>query len=257
MTDKALAPEMAVEPSPQPMPSADTGPATGPDALSEVELLDAFESMGDNCEFGWFQKVGGIDRLALFKWSSAPLSILADLITRGLPGVDDKQYLRLRPEPRDNGNAEYLLEHSLLHTPMHTFVLVGSVPEAVALDRVARRMTLLSRKFLQDAKEAKRIYVYRNPAAPCVSDVMRVHEALCTHGPNRMLYVHLPTPDLAAGEIRIHHPGFAEAAIDQLTPYEAATTILTTMWPDILRKAYAALPRDAVAESFRVAETCS
>ncbi len=211
------------------------------DAVPDVEILASFESLGDSCEFATLQKIGGVDHLALFQWSAVPLGRLAELLDDDLRGVDDPQHVRVRLEARPNGPGEYMLDHSLLQSPMHTFQNEGDATENRVFEREIRRLTILRRKFIEDARAARRIYVYRSLAPRPMSEVVRLHQSLRRLGANRLLFVRPPGDGLQAGTVRRQGKGFAVGALDDLAVYEAATAIRSKMWPLLLRRAYAVL----------------
>ncbi|MBV9840478.1 MAG: hypothetical protein JOY99_02900 [Sphingomonadaceae bacterium] len=220
--------------------SAETLPASSGGG-SFAELLDHFESIGDSCEFGALQKLNGVDQMALFKWTEVPLACLAELIDADLAGVDAAENFDVRLEERRDAPFEYMIDHRLLQSPMHTFVKEGRFTAEEVKERERRRLAILRRKFLEDAAAARRIYVYRSLAPRDVGDVANVLRALRRLGPNRLLFVRPPDAEIAAAEVRIEAPGFAIGALDDLAIYEASTAIRSTMWPHLLRRALAAL----------------
>jgi hypothetical protein len=204
---------------------------------STLEILDGFESLGDSCEFGTLQKHAGIETMSMFKWSATPLLRLAGVIADDLAGVDDPKNVHMRIEQRSIGSDEYMIDHARLDSPMHSFLNVDEMSMDEAFQRQMRRLTLLRRKFLEDVRTGRRIYVYRSFDPRPMDEVRRVHEALRSKGPNRLLFVRHPGDGLEAGDVVIDRPGLAVAAIDQLAPYHAATVILTQMWPSLLERA--------------------
>ena len=208
---------------------------------SDGEILDAYESIGDSCEFGALQQLSGINTPGLFKWAAVPLQRLAELFQNDLVGIDDPDHFALRAEARANGPAEYMLDHGLLQSPTHTFATIDEIDEARLLEREVRRHTILRRKFLEDARVSRRIFVYRSLAPRDLADVERVHASLLRLGPNRLLFIRPPGDGLTAGDVDLRSEGFAIAALDHLAVYEASTAIRSAMWPDVLRKAHALL----------------
>ncbi len=210
-------------------------------AISDAEILASFESLGDSCEFATLQKIGGVDHLALFQWSAVPLGRLADLLDDELRGVDDPKHFRVRLEARAHGPSEYMLDHDLLQSPMHTFLNDGELTEDRVLQRETRRLAVLRRKFLEDARAARRVYVYRSLAPRPMSEIFGLHQSLRRLGANRLLFVRPPGDGLEASMVRLEGDGFAVGALDDLAVYEASTAIRSTMWPLLLRRAFTIL----------------
>ena len=214
-----------------------------PPPMDAATLLDRFESIGDSCEFATLQQIAGVTTPGIFKWSAVPLPRLAELIDSRLNGVDDPAHFRLRIESRGNGPDEYMLDHAALQSPTHTFAVANGTVEEHLFAREVRRHIVLRRKFLEDAAAGRRIFVYRSLAPRPLEEVARVHQALRRLGPNRLLFVRPPGDDLAVGDVALLDDGFAWAALDRLAVYEASTEIRSTMWPDLLRRAYNRLGR--------------
>jgi hypothetical protein len=220
-------------PVPDALPSEPAATVRSPD----FEILDAYESLGDNCEFAALQKNAGVDRLALFKWASVPLARLSELLDRDLEGVDDPTRFRVRLDNGPHGSFRYEIDHYVLQSSMHTFIKDGEFPENVIKERETLRLKILRRKFLEDARKARRVYVFRSLAEREISDVERLHRSLRRHGPNRLLFVRPPGDGLDAGEVRLQSAGFAIGALDDLATYEAATIVKSTLWPHLLHQA--------------------
>lgn len=230
------------------------GAATDPDMLAakpsaalDSAVFDRFEALGDGCEFAAVQQLAGIDRLGLFKWAGVDLAVLPGVLDADLAGVDDPAAFTLRPEARPSGKPEYMVDHHGLGCCMHAAPSTADLDIAQATAREARRLTLMKRKFLDDARAARRIYLYASLAPRPIEQVDALFDALARFGPNRLLFVREADATLAAGEVRMRRPGLAEAAIDALALYETGTTIRSAMWPALVRRAAALF--DAAADA--------
>jgi len=213
-------------------------------ALSDGDVFDQFESLGDGCEFAAVQQLAGVDRLGLFKWAGVDLAALPGLIDDDLAGVDDPARIVLRLENRPSGRPEYMIDHYRMGCTMHAAPSVADLDIAEATAREARRLTIMKRKFQADVRAGRRIYLYASLAPRPIGQIEALFDALCRRGPNRLLFVRQADATLAAGEVRLRRPGLAEGAIDALASYDAGTTIRTAMWPQLMRAAHALLTRE-------------
>lgn len=229
--------------------ASDPGPVLQAPALpSDHAICDRFESLGDGCEFAAVQKYAGVDRLAFFKWAGVDLAGLPALLDSDLAGADDPAHFLLRLEERTSGPPEYMIDHYGLGCVMHASFSIGDLDLAEATARETRRLTLMKRKFLADARAGRRIYLYASLKPRPAEQIDALFEALNRHGPNRLLFVREADDGLAAGDVRLLRPGLAEGAIDRLARYEAGATILTAMWPGLLHAAHDLLTGGAEIE---------
>ncbi len=220
-----------------------TPPSSPPQALSLPELLDRFESLGDNCEFGAVQREAGVDSLNLFKWYSTSIDVLVDLLDDDLAGVDDPAQIRLAPEG-DQGSgrvSEMILHHARLRGHAHTFTSTDYITEEALRARELRRLVLMRRKFLEDLQEGRRIYVFRSLNPVPETEVLRLLAALQRHGPNQLLFVRLADATLKAGEARLAAPGLVIGALDELACYHDGMSVRTELWPTLVRRVHALL----------------
>jgi hypothetical protein len=221
-------------------------PSVGP--ASDAEMFDRFEGLGDGCEFAAVQQLAGIDRLGLFKWAGVDLPVLTALLDSDLDGVDDPAQIALRLEPRPSGHFEYMIDHHVMRCCMHAGASLSYLDSGTAKAREVRRIALMKRKFLEDVRAGRRIYLYASLKPRPIAEVEALFDALQRFGPNRLLFVREADAALAAGEVRLLRPGLAEAAIDALALYETGTTIRTALWPALVRTAHALLaPEEAGA----------
>jgi len=203
---------------------------------ANIRLLSQFESLGDNCEFASLQKSCGVDLPGIFKWMGTSVSSLVETLDNDLAGADDIANLRLEVHP---GNAEHILYHRLYEANSHTFALVGSDEPEKILQRQHRRLILLKRKFLEDVREGRRIYVFRSLRPVSEDEAHTLHEALGRKGPNTLLWVRPASTAGQVGLVARRADGLLVADIDALAAYETGMTVASRQWAPILRKARA------------------
>jgi hypothetical protein len=172
------------------------GSANGVAGSPEAALLDRFESLGEDCEFGLVQRHYGVEPpLTLFRWSGTRFE---DLV-RGLESRFDG--LEAAVEAVWSG-SQYFLRTPLLtmHTTCTVEQDVAGLAEIVASGRATLR--ILRRKLLRDIAEAKRIFVFAslNPHFGAVQ-MRRLHRALRRVGPAHLLCVRLAGAGEPPGEV--------------------------------------------------------
>lgn len=168
-------------------------------ASREAELLSAFESLGEDCEFGLAQRYCLVEPpLTLFRWAGAPIATLIDGLETGFRGLGDP----------DSTSAIWDGKEYFLQTPlmaMHTNCTVEQ--DATGLADLVRSgcatLRLLRRKLLKDIADAKRIFVFKSLASTLdENDVHRLHSALQRIGPATLLCAVLARPGQPGGQAR-------------------------------------------------------
>jgi hypothetical protein len=72
------------------------------------EIVSQFESIGDNCEFGLYQRHVEVEPINLFRFSSAALPHLLNVLTTRFSGVGDPANVHLHAPP--SNSWEYMAE---------------------------------------------------------------------------------------------------------------------------------------------------
>jgi hypothetical protein len=201
--------------------------------------LDAFESVGDNCELGGLQRAAGLESLGLFRWSGVRAEPLARLLERDLAGVDDPANLSIRIKRHATGAAEYMLDHALFGADAHTFLTPADASPDEVLATETRRLRLLKRKFLEDLRSGRRIFAYRSAHPFSDAEAIRLHDAFRRHGPNRLLVVRPADQRLTEGEVQLIRSDLAVASLDE---FALGMEKFSELWPCLLLRAERLLP---------------
>ncbi len=218
-----------------------TQPSLCPVLGTPAELLSAFESLGDNCEFGIAQRLSGCEPLGLLRFTATPLPSLIDLLLHEGGGIGDPTTIELdlRGEPQ-----EYILTEKRYNLTYHTFIYADQMPAARVRHRESQKLTLLRRRMLDDLKSARRIYVVKHNVALREEDVISLFLLLRHYGANRLLYVAPAEIDNPPGSVELLMPGLARGYIDRFAPYDNAADVSLECWLAICRQAERLLAGD-------------
>jgi len=160
--------------------------ATGA-ARRDPALFSHFESLGDNCEFGIVQRLGGVEPLGLLRWATIyPQNLLTCLQTRfeGIGELSNTEIIR-QSEEWSVVDKRYF--------SMHTFVRVDQNDPETFRRKMARRLVFLRNKLIEDLSDAEKVFVYKTSDGLLEFDVMElIFEALQVYGPVRLLCVRKP-----------------------------------------------------------------
>jgi hypothetical protein len=207
-------------------------------------LLMRFASLGDNCEFGLFQRRQGAEPLDLFRLSGVPLPSLIQALEEGLSGLCDPAELsfEMHGEP---GLREYILCHHRYHLQSHTTVMEGAMPIGRLFSREIKKLIVVARLLLDDLASGNRIFVVKRNTAIGTEEAMRLAALLRRYGPNTLLYI-VPSTDRPAGSVEWVGDGLMRGHIDRFLDYLHADGAASDAWMTLCRNAYR-LWREAIA----------
>lgn len=201
--------------------------------MTDSEVLRAFESLGDNCEFGLVQSSLGIEQLGFFRFNSVSAGALLRALDNGFADFENLAGLDIEIACNDE---------LIVHIPgyglrYHTFYKRGDVD----IDRLRRQQTTvvryLARKLREDLRTAEKIFV-RKSATASSEEIEALHAALRRHGETTLLWVTLADRDSPAGDVHMLRPGLLKSSIDRFSAYADATAA-SFAWFEICRAAHA------------------
>jgi hypothetical protein len=188
--------------------------------------LAAFESLGEDGEFGMVQSRAGLEPLGLFRFACAPnlpaltAAVDAGLGTFGLPGD-----VCLFAAGRGNYVAYSIGFNVLFPTPF----LWGARPAQVVMNTLLRRIALLKRKFLEELAIASKIYV-RKGNHDDLPQILALGRALRRYGPNTLLWAAEADAEHPAGSIEILSDGIIVGRVTRSPPGAAMTDSAYADW---------------------------
>ena len=198
MTQLNLRPAPLHMPAPRPV-----------DIIEPGEPLTAiFESLGDNCEFGFIQRHHGDERLGLLRFAGAPIWHVVRGMLNGFEGVDSIGPDNLHFEGTEP-DRHYMVKGGPYAMAYHTgFREQDSATSTDSLLRKIRTKLLFERrKMLEDLQEARKIFVFRGERINSINQILPLFWAIQTHGPNKLLWVTLADQTHPAGTVEQICPG--------------------------------------------------
>ncbi|MEN3235092.1 MULTISPECIES: hypothetical protein [Methylobacterium] len=209
-----------------------------PAGLTAAVLLGAFESLGDNCEFGIAQRYAGIDPLGLFRLSSAPIADLTHAVETRFSHYGGPDDIEVRV-----GAGGYLFCHSRRYGfAYHTGDTAPRTAPAAILDREIRRVAYLKERLLADLAAGDKILVRKGPPGESEAAVRRLLAALRAIGPATLLRVCAAGPEdggIGSGRVVWRGEGLMQGTLPQFAPYAAATDADLAGWLAVCGRAYA------------------
>lgn len=151
------------------------------------ELTLAFESLGEDCDFGLMQRQAGVEPLGLYRFSGTNLNQLLATLDSEFQGVGDPDRLTVVLA----GEAPYrefmVADRSI--GGYHTFIAEGQMEENEVRTRQARHLKFLRRKILEDLRAGKKIWVWKEAVPSNPDRILALLKTLQRFGPNRLLWV--------------------------------------------------------------------
>jgi hypothetical protein len=175
-----------------------------------------FESLGENCEFGLFQRGCDSEPLGLLRFSSTFMRNLIRGIDNRFEGLGAAEDI----DPRLEGDQkrEYMIHEKKFGLVYHTFVYEGQRSIWLMREQESARLKFLLRKFMEELEIAEKIFVYKRNMAVSEEEILPLHMALNRYGDNTLLWVVPARPDRPAGTVEVMMPGLLKGYIDRFAP---------------------------------------
>ncbi|WP_428534225.1 hypothetical protein [Rhodopila sp.] len=202
--------------------------ATRRTGLSLPQIAMAFESLGENCEFGLFQRRCDAEPLGLLRFSSTFMRNLIRGIDNGFAGLGEIDDI----DPRLEGEArkEYMIHEKKFGLVYHSFVYEGQRSVWLMREQEAARLRFLRRKFIEELEAADKIFVYQFGSAVSEAEILPLHLALSRYGEATLLWVVQAERDRPAGMVEVIMPGLLKGYIDRFAPEDNAHDLSFDGW---------------------------
>jgi hypothetical protein len=199
------------------------------------ELALAFESLGENCEFGLVQRRFGAEPLGLLRFSSTPLPKLLDALRAKFKGLGNPRNIEVQ---ESSNGREYMVLDKRFGFLYHAWVMVGEQkPEDIAA-RETRRLPLLIRKLTEDLMLGEKIFVFHGMRPLSLDEACELSAVLREYGPATLLWVELADGAHKPGTVERIQSGLLKGYMDRFAPGENAHDLSLDCWTTLCRNAY-------------------
>jgi len=198
----------------------------------EGSLFDAFQSLGDDCEFGFVQDRAGSRTLGLFRFAATSVDGLIAAFKNDLRSL-------ILPDTMDvrASNNEYHVGIPTYDIWFHTTVLTETMTREQIKAHEFRRLAFLLRKLIEDLEEGNKIFVYKAQQHTSLTKLKELVSLLRQYGDNNLLYVSLAESVQQRGAFEPLAPGLAAGFIDRV--HGKLSTRSFKIWSVLCKKAYA------------------
>lgn len=202
--------------------------------LHDRDLVLAFESIGDNCEFGILQRKIGVEPLGLLRFAGAPLRDLIRALNTRFKGIADPDRIRIEPE-----NGEYMVRLAACNFTRHADVKIGEMaPEAVH-EQQCRVIRFLANKLIEDLESPGKILIFRQNEPLAANDLIDLRLALAKYGPNTLLWVQEACVGHPPGSVDVVDEWMMVGYIHRFAHRERVPDLDVRSWLRMLRNAHA------------------
>ena len=205
--------------------------------------IERFESLGDNCEFGFVQRALGTESGSLFRWAFIPdYADLVATIESDFVGFYRLENLVPTWSNMVKDKACGLRFHTEIFSSRSDesapWIFNGTQDEQQAIyDHEIRKMVYLVEKFKDGIAAGNRIYVVKkNDNAP-MQHLTALQPALDRYGKSTILMVREEYPHMPSGTVCQIGERLAIGYIDRFADYGQADDISLDAWKMILTRA--------------------
>jgi len=204
--------------------------------LDIPRLLQQFEGLGDNCDFGMVQRAVGIEPFGLFRFAGCDAADLSSLLRTSFQQLGEPEDLLLEEA---GSTREFRVKSRQWSSFLaHTKRYGGRDDPEVVRSAQIESIRFLKKKLIRDLSLDRRLFVYRGP-----SDIKAIREVaaqLRTYGDNRLLWVKLANAAHSPGSVERLSDGLLRGFISRFGIYEPelAPRLPVEEWIEVCVKAY-------------------
>jgi hypothetical protein len=196
-------------------------------------LLQQFESLGENCDFGVVQRAAGIEPFGLFRFAACSAADLATLLQTQFEPLGEPEDIWLDTTgPRQ----EYCVKSRRTSFEAHTDSYAGEHEAGAVQAEQTRRIRFLKAQLLRDLAHGRKIFVFKGDAAP---ETMRQLTAqLQAHGPNHLLWVSVAGAAHPPGSVTRVSDGLLQGFVSHFGTYDGDPSLPVADWIAVTANAY-------------------
>ena len=224
--------------------TADASPAATRSISSRPirDLMQGFESLGDNCEFGLVQQQAGVTSTGLLRFNGffAPpefrLEKLVAALQRKFDGLGAPGTISVLPEG-EPGQRELIVRETAYGMLYHSGVREGQIDPETQIERAAKILGYLRERLLENLATGQKIWVWKSQCKTPREDIQPLLETLRQMGPNILLWVAEADDDHAAGSVEPLEADLIRGYVDHFAPYGSVANIHSTSWFEVCWRA--------------------
>ena len=199
------------------------------------DILGCFESLGDNCEFGFVQRYFGVEPLGLLRFNWIEMNRLLLGLETGFHHLERPDNLSVKTDQA----GEYIVHDRTYGFAYHTERYAGQTTEEELLRGETTRLTFLKRKLLEDLQDGEKIFVRKGHDSRDLDQVIPLYERMRDLGPATLLWVVATDEESRAGSVEQIDDGLLRGHVRRFAKYTFAREIAADSWGRLCKAAYA------------------
>jgi hypothetical protein len=199
------------------------------------DIMQRFESLGHNSEFGLVQKACGKDPPGLLRFADIPTRRLLQGLDFGFEDIDDPRLLHAYRS--DAGEPEWILQHDRYDMHIRSFVRAAGTDMASFVAQQARRLAQQRNRLLDILESGENIFVFQHDEHLSEAHVLPILTLLRSYGPNALLFVSA-NEKKPSGSVDLIGPHLFRGNIDRLAPRDDVKQFHLAAWISICANAY-------------------
>ena len=160
------------------------------DGVPDRTVMMGFESLAEDCEFGFAQRAAGADPLGLLRWGGMRAHVLDEALSRRFEGIDDPAEVGIAIQGGGD-RGEYKIVQRRYHYSYHTFVNSWEMAPEELMRRELIRLAYGRRRLLEDLAEGEKLFVVKSSqdGGLRLDQVAPLAELIAGYGPGVMISV--------------------------------------------------------------------
>ena len=204
--------------------------------LTVSQLAMTIESMGVNCEPGFFQRKCGAEPLSLLRFSGVIMHCLVPSLDDGFADIGNTD--ALDPVPDETDLKDWIIYERRHTLRYHTWVRVPDASIDQMKRREAKRLPFLRNKLLEDLELGEKIFVHQDRRVIADEELVPLALAIRRRGPGRLLSIGPADPAHQAGMVEEIRPGLMRGYFSQFSDALAGKDLSVPEWLAVCMNAW-------------------
>ncbi len=212
--------------------------ASRADAPPIATIMAAFDSLGDNCEFGFAQRRCHAEPLGLLRFGGGlGISGVAAALRERFERIGQKENMVCKRHAIHD--KEYNVTDRAYNLGYHTWRDIANLDPGIVIEEESKKLKYLKNKIIEDLEDCAKIFVFKKNTTIEDKQIRDLLDVLRRFGNNTLLSVVMSDEDHPAGTVSPIMDGLLRGYTNKFAPYEAAFDISVPAWIRICRNAYA------------------
>ncbi len=197
-------------------------------------VLTAFESLGDNCEFGLVQRFYRAEPLGLLRFNWSGYVHLLSALSSNFAVIDDPDCVRISR----SADGELIGHVDAYQFYYHTHRYNTDVDLAAFAKTEAVRLRYLADMLIENIEDGRRIFVRKGEGAGERDKILRLHDCMKRLGDCTLLWVTEADDAHPSGTVELIGAGLLRGYTERFSPSDAAGRALFDTWAEICDRAH-------------------